>query len=139
MKKILLAVLIALAIYGGFQVLLNDKFDPLLGDYKCTINDVDYFVYMDVIYTPGSDAKEYIYTDFGVWERKPTKDGWILKAHANNHESIYVTVFDWMETGRHSSGSKVVCKNVDKLPEGFQIFIDTHQPLFDARKFKQLE
>lgn len=142
MKKLIIAAFIVLILLaGGFYYLKKTDNGPLLNDYKCNINGVDYYVHNQVIYLLGSDNKEYIYTDFGVYERKPTKDGWILTMHKNNFKSIYVTIFNWIDEGKHPMAGPIKCEKFEEFPEGFKIFIDTHSPVFSRikEKFKELE
>ena len=141
MKKFLAIIVLVIILVGGFYLLNTKETEPLLDDYKCNINKVDYYVHKEVIYFKNLEEKEYIYTDFGVYERKETKDGWILKFHQNKFKSIYVTIFKWIEEGKHPTAGKIKCEKFEEFPEGFQIFIDTHGIIFRQMEadFKELE
>ncbi|MFH1439759.1 MAG: hypothetical protein ABIG89_04280 [Candidatus Woesearchaeota archaeon] len=141
MKKLLAVIVLIILLAGGLYLIKTNEKEPLLNDYKCNINNVDYYVHNEVIYLVGSDNKEYIYTDFGVYERKETKDGWILDIHKNKFKSIYLTVFDWIKEGKHPTAGKIKCEKFEDFPEGFKVFIDTHGIVFNRIKedFKEIE
>ena len=141
MKKIAAIIVLILVLAGGIFLLKTKEQEPLLNNYKCNINDVDHYIHNEVIYFLNKKGGEYIYTDFGVYQRKETKDGWILKFHQNKFKSIYVTVFDWIDKKEHPVAGKITCEAFTEFPEGFQVFIDTHGMIFKqiANDFKELE
>ena len=112
-----------------------------MNDYKCNINNVDYYVHDQVIFFLGNDGREYLYTEYFVYQQKETKDGWTITSHRNKFESIYVTIFRWIDEGEHPTAGKITCQAVDEFPEGFKTFMGTHAILFKQIKedFKELE
>lgn len=145
MKKLLGVLIILILVVAGGYLLYREGYKgnysakELISDYKCNINDVDYYVKDDVIYLTSKENKEFIYTDFGIYERKPTKDGWILTLKKGNY-SIYGTIFKWIEEGSHPISGKIRCKKVKELPEGMKAFLDTHSDILLMRKHvKELE
>ncbi len=145
MKKFVIAaiVLVLVIVAGIYFVSMNQEEEELLlDDYKCSINGVDYYVHSQVIYLTSAVGEEYVYTDFGIYQRKPTKDGWILKVHTGlKNETIYATVFQWIDVKQHPTAGKIECEKVIQFPEGFQIFIDNHGIIFKMmnEEFKELE
>ena len=148
MKKfVIAAVILVLAIIAGVYFLSmkglgNQDQELLLDDYKCNINNVDYYVHSQVIYLTSKAGEEYVYTDFGIYQRKPAKDGWILNLHTvPKNETIYTTVFKWIDTKQHPTAGAVTCEKVTQFPEGFQTFIDNHGIIFKLIKenFKEIE
>jgi len=146
MNKGISAVIVIILIAVGLYLLYNFGYlggystEDLVNDYKCRINDVDYYVHSDVIYFMSKENKEYIYTDFGVYERKEDKTGWTLTLKAGNY-SQYGTIFQWIEDGKHPTAGWIRCKKFTEFPEGFDTFIKMHQIIFDMQKddFKELE
>jgi len=140
MKKMLLIVII-IVLLGGALYALTANDEPMLDNYVCNINEVDYYVHKGLVFLESKEGEEYIYTDFGVYQRKETRDGWILKIHPNNKNSAYTTVFKWIEAGEHPMAGKVKCKTFKTMPESLQTFVDTHQMLFklDEENFKKIE
>ena len=142
MKKLLGIIVLVIILGAGLYILkANEPEEILLNDYKCNINGVDYYVHNPMIYFLSNDGLEYIYTEFGVYQRKETKDGWILKFHRNKFKSIYVEVLKWIDEGNHPTAGKVNCESFEEYPEGFKVFVDGHGMIFKQMKedFKELE
>lgn len=140
MKKLWFVILLIIVLIAGVFAIKTYKKQTLINDYVCGVNGVDYYIHNDVMYFTSNEGKEYIYTYFGFYERKPTKDGWTLTFHQNEQKSIYVTVFDWIKAGEHPLAGKIACKSFDEFPEGFDTFIKMHPFVFDemAKDFKEV-
>ena len=113
MKKILAVIVLLVIIVGGLYYLNTQQEEELLLDqYKCNIDDVDYYIYNQLIYFNNKNDEDFILADFGSYQLKPTKDGWTLNFFKNKAQSTYVTLFDWIDIGAHPTAEKL---NVNHL------------------------
>jgi hypothetical protein len=143
MKKVI-AIIIALIILVGGIYYFNAQEDEeglLLDQYVCNVDEVDYYVYNQLIYFKNKQSEDFILADFGSYQLKPTKDGWTLKFFSNKFDSTYTTLVGWIDARQHPMAGKVKCKSFEEFPAYFQYFIDNHRLLLEQinEDFKELE
>ena len=109
------------------QPLTLTQFNAVKIGYSCTFDDVEYFIYNKIAFNLDDKERAHINIKDGSYIQKEDKSGWTFKRWLNQDTtSFYRHIEETVLQGETEWGSPVVCKDIEKIPETFAIFLTRH-------------